>query len=331
MHNNIFPYATSELSQDAMLCWLLSWSEQRNASIDPQLHAAGKAFLDSLLAKWNYNIEQVKKISIQRQTYGIDVIADINDTHLLVIEDKTGTKTHSGQLERYKQSIEADENYKQSKIAYIYFKTYDFCPEDALKKSEFRVYERQDLLNYFQTIGQSQNYLLQSFHDYVYDIEENTASYKTTPTTKWSWNACKGFYTYLRLRYPEMGCEYVPNPRGGFLGCWWHWGGFMESSVYLQLETTFSEQVKTRLCFKIGEIESDDPKSVRNAWRDKLKATAALENIPLKFPRLGTGKWMTVAEWDSDCRITDNHGLILLPETLVVLDKAAQLLDKAQI
>lgn len=35
--NNLFGYATNELSQDAFICWLLSFAMEENWNIDPQL------------------------------------------------------------------------------------------------------------------------------------------------------------------------------------------------------------------------------------------------------------------------------------------------------
>jgi hypothetical protein len=33
MKPNIFKYATSELSQDAFICWLLAWAKDENKSL----------------------------------------------------------------------------------------------------------------------------------------------------------------------------------------------------------------------------------------------------------------------------------------------------------
>jgi hypothetical protein len=35
---NLFSYATSELSQDAFICWLLSWASLEYKDVDGQLH-----------------------------------------------------------------------------------------------------------------------------------------------------------------------------------------------------------------------------------------------------------------------------------------------------
>jgi hypothetical protein len=44
---NLFDFATSELSQDAFICWLASWADPSYRDDDEALHAT--AFLDRLL------------------------------------------------------------------------------------------------------------------------------------------------------------------------------------------------------------------------------------------------------------------------------------------
>ena len=45
---NLFEFATSELSQDAVLCWLASWAGPEAAGSDPHLTALGREFLAAL-------------------------------------------------------------------------------------------------------------------------------------------------------------------------------------------------------------------------------------------------------------------------------------------
>jgi hypothetical protein len=48
---NLFSFATSKLSQDAFLCWLLAWAEGRYANDNAALHSAGRSLLGASLAK----------------------------------------------------------------------------------------------------------------------------------------------------------------------------------------------------------------------------------------------------------------------------------------
>ena len=57
---NIFSYATSELSQDAMIAWLLQWASPEYGEADPDLHRTGKEFVRLLAGKSDdFHIESV--------------------------------------------------------------------------------------------------------------------------------------------------------------------------------------------------------------------------------------------------------------------------------
>ena len=49
MKPNLFNYATSELSQDAFLLWLLEWANPSNSEYDPELHLTAKVFLRRII------------------------------------------------------------------------------------------------------------------------------------------------------------------------------------------------------------------------------------------------------------------------------------------
>ena len=319
MKNNIFSYATSELSQDAVICWLLSWSKIQCKDKDLHLHNAGKTFLDHILSKWNIKIDVVQTIEIHRQLYNIDVIADINDSITLVIEDKIGTNSHSNQLQRYKDIIET--NRKNHLVAYVYLKTHDFLPEDELQKSSFKIFTRSDMLDVFATLPKSDNYLLDSFHKYLLALENEAGTYQSSKINDWTWHAIQKFYSILNITYTDLKGSYVANPRGGFLGCWWSFNDFMNAEVFLQMETTTTNPVTTTLCFKIAEASED----VREIWLKRLIDTAKREKIAIEITPRRKGMCMTVAKLSGDCRVTNNEGVIDINETIKLLNRAVNL------
>ena len=319
MKNNIFSYATSELSQDAVICWLLSWSSIQCKDKDFHLHTVGKAFLDHLLSKWNIKIDVVQTIEIHRQLYNIDVIADINNSITLVIEDKIGTNSHSNQLQRYEDAIET--NCKNQLIAYIYLKIHDFLPEDDLQKSSFKIFTRSDMLDVFATLPKSNNYLLDSFHEHLLTLENKACAYQSSKINDWTWHAIQKFYSILNIAYPDLKGSYVANPRGGFLGCWWSFNGFMNAEVFLQMETTITNPVTTTLCFKIADASED----VREIWLNRLIDTAQRDKISIEITPRRKGMYMTVAKLSGDCRATDKEGVINIEETIQRINSAINL------
>ncbi len=61
---NLFSYATSELSQDAFLCWLMNWASHEFSEINPPLHDIGKKFIDAIFRKHGQSCPNIEHISI---------------------------------------------------------------------------------------------------------------------------------------------------------------------------------------------------------------------------------------------------------------------------
>jgi hypothetical protein len=57
---NIFNFATSELSQDAFIAWLLTWANKEYEGIDKNLHACATDFVRQLIGIDNYEVTVVK-------------------------------------------------------------------------------------------------------------------------------------------------------------------------------------------------------------------------------------------------------------------------------
>jgi hypothetical protein len=107
--NNLFSYATKELSQNAILCWCINWL---NYPGHP-LYQLGKAVLDLFLGK--EKLDEYQNVEVKQQYEKIDILVlfsgkkngCIND-YALMIEDKTNTSEHSRQIERYKTVLAKD-------------------------------------------------------------------------------------------------------------------------------------------------------------------------------------------------------------------------------
>lgn len=123
---NIFAHATSELSQDAFLCWLISWADLEHKGADPELHEVARDFVRKLLQKANVEAPaDAGSVKLKRQFKGIDVLALVGADHAIVIEDKTNTRNHSDQLRRYREVMEQEYPNCKDKTAFVYLKTGD--------------------------------------------------------------------------------------------------------------------------------------------------------------------------------------------------------------
>src|ERR1700675_3111201 len=93
---NLFSFATSELSQDAFICWLASWAKPELRESHPALHATAISFLNRLLEIGNGpKMSEYRSIQVHRQWNNIDVLLVLNGDTAIIVEDKTDSKDHS--------------------------------------------------------------------------------------------------------------------------------------------------------------------------------------------------------------------------------------------
>ncbi|MFZ0076610.1 MAG: hypothetical protein WAL00_10870 [Exiguobacterium undae] len=81
MKSNLFDYATSEMSQDAFLCWLLKWGESQFSKTDQALHDVAVQFIQRMFKAHDCNlIEKIEQARVLHQLKKIDILAFINET-----------------------------------------------------------------------------------------------------------------------------------------------------------------------------------------------------------------------------------------------------------
>ncbi|RLA66637.1 MAG: hypothetical protein DRQ78_03900 [Epsilonproteobacteria bacterium] len=334
MKPNLFKYATSELSQDAIICWLLEWAKPENKNENTELHQVGKLFLDSLFDKFDdkETPNQYNTIKIIKQYKDIDVFCVVNEKYALIIEDKTNTKDHSGQLDKYFKEI--NKKYDKSKIFPIYFKTGDQSNYSKIIDKDYKIYLRKDFLALLDNPFKSD--ILEDYKSHLQKIEDSVNSYKTVEITSWNRNAIKGFYLALQKELGEGHWDYVANPSGGFLGFWWNKHQLDEYKIYMQIEQVKipkkSEESAKRyipqygfvLKFKLssGTKEKVD-KSIINKWKKHI-----INDTPsIKKPRVvRAGRWTTIGLMNEDFIAIDENRKVCISKTVENLKKIEQVL-----
>ncbi|HZK43549.1 MAG TPA: PD-(D/E)XK nuclease family protein [Syntrophomonadaceae bacterium] len=144
--NNLFQFATSELSQDAMICWICNNYNFKSDNI--KLYNLANEIIHLFLGDINININD--NIRILRQFKNIDVLLVLNNKYAIIIEDKTYTSEHNNQINKYKNMLinkmhEEERKFnnlpifKQEDIRTVYLKTGFHYPLDELVKADHKM------------------------------------------------------------------------------------------------------------------------------------------------------------------------------------------------
>lgn len=284
---NIFSFATSELSQDAILSWLIKWADDKYLNVDRNLCYLGKSFLTLLTNIPQTNIHTVE---VGRQWCNIDIWAEINDDAFLVIEDKTSTTVHGNQLQRYKEAVEEEYDNQRNHLFFTYVKTGNesLSISKSIQAQGYKTINRSDILAVLNTY-KGKNPLVIDFYNHLQELENATNSYKLKPIKEWKWYEWQGFYMELEKQLDVENWDYVANPAGGFIGLWWNFIENEEIRMYLQFE-------ESKLCFKIEyEGDSNNRSKIRAKYHSILMDVAKAEGTTVERPsRFGAGTYMTI-------------------------------------
>jgi hypothetical protein len=321
---NLFAFAPSELSQDAFICWLLSWAQPGLSERNHALHQTGLDLIQALLEKHNRTSEGGwESVEIRQQYNHMDVVVVLDDETALLIEDKVHATPHSGQLDRYRSTL-ADE-FGSENVLPIYFKTGDQSDFEKARQHGYQPFLREDFLKVLEA-GQRrgvQNDILHDYWNHLQSIQQKVESFEATPVGEWPRAGWKGFFQILQDRLDDGSWDYVANPSGGFMGFWWHSFRSNGCRQYLQLEGQ-------KLCFKIAVDDESERKRLREEWHDAVVQTSESTSLPVQKPdRFGYGKHMTVAIVPGDYRVTDAKDIIDIDDTVARLRRAEDVLTLA--
>lgn len=313
---NIFSFATTELSQDAFIAWLLAWADLRYESVDAQLHGCARKLIAAFFEKHGKPMPDFSNVAVTRQSKNIDVLCVLDGTFAIVIEDKTHTEAHSNQLAKYLAVIQG-RGYQPDNTLAIYFKTGDQTCYKAIYRNGFQPFSRRDVLAVLEAGSGTSNAI---FHDYLVWLQHwdtRVEAYRARPFGEWDGYAWIGFYKALKEQLGEGNWGYVPNQSGGFLG---FWCGF-EDILHIQLVDN------QELRFRIDVPEASIRAALRRHWHHKIVTHSEAFGLKTKKPtRFGHGHSMVVAMLASeDYRQTDHNGQLDMQATVDVIRRAIAL------
>jgi len=324
MRPNIFNWAPSELSQDAFICWLLSWADIQYQTINPELHQTAQHFIVQLTQG---KLGGIKQVLVERQHFNIDILCKINNDYVLLIEDKTNSSDHSDQLRRYLAHLLT--TYTRDKIFPIYLKTGQQSNFGTVKSAGYSLFLREDFIEVLEfgiNTGITNN-IFNDFYNYLLEIDKAIKSFATLPVAEWNWSSWMGFYSLLQKELGQGDWGYVHQRNGGFLGFWWDFHTYTHGNItykyYLQLE-------HAKFCFKVSPIDTKHKEQSRDHFRPLLMSKAQQSGI--KIRRNGRiGKHMTVAALSDDYIKTDDKGMLDVAATKKSIEKIQDMFSKIKL
>ncbi len=220
---NLFDFATSELSQDAFIRWLASWADPAHRVSNEALHATATAFLDRLLEVGEVpKPTEYRSVAVHSQWNNIDVLLLVNDEIAIIIEDKTNTKDHSGQLQKYRAAVSKE--FTNFRIAAVYLKTGDQCDYGSAEQAGYGCFLRSQFLDILKNGERAgiKNDIFADFTRFLRDIEDSVRGFLTTTPQKWERPQWKGFFIALKERLGDGDWDNRGHGGGGSLTFRWH-------------------------------------------------------------------------------------------------------------
>lgn len=168
---NIFEFATSELSQDAFLCYLMSFGKSGYKDKNTEEYKLAHSFLKELGV--NEDIEEIK-----RQENHIDVLI-LTESYAVILEDKTFSKEHSEQLKRYNEICKS--KYFDKKVKLLYFKTgyMDIQEKEKFENNEVCILDI-DVISKLMSEYSGNNTVVNMWKEHIEKINKDIAEAKKT-------------------------------------------------------------------------------------------------------------------------------------------------------
>jgi hypothetical protein len=272
--DNLFNYATSELSNDAFLCWLISISKEKYSGSNPIEYNVSQTYLRKFC---NYGGKiYVYDDGIKRQEDHIDILIkgkyDNKEEFIIAIEDKTKSDEHSDQLRKYKKFI--NEKYGDKNCHFIYYKT---SIQSDNKKIENKGYTALGIYDIYDMLeeggaGKSNNQLIADYYNFIKDEVASYDHFKKDNICDWNTNAFIGFFSHMSgsLRNNEsvknIGFGYYDNRNGGKYAL--HFGNDKKAAnengqkigFHLSLETPNTNKDEKWVCRLIIRANKHDDK-----------------------------------------------------------------------
>ncbi|MEI6409383.1 MAG: hypothetical protein WCR52_08375 [Bacteroidota bacterium] len=226
---NLFSFATSELSQDAIIAWLIQWADPRFESHDRALHETARYFIRKM---YGSELVEIDEININPQEYKIDLLIRLKCKdgieRIILLEDKVYAHAHGDQLNRYLKRIE-DIHASREHILPIFLKTGFQQDWSEARAAGYREITATDLLDVWQ-FGEKEGIKNDIFADFGVHLRKlarefeqagidckDFENHKVATWNHWHW---VGFFTKMKTVFPNSDFAHNQFRRDSMLSYW---------------------------------------------------------------------------------------------------------------
>lgn len=229
---NLFNYATSELSQDAAIMWLLEWAKPIHKDRNFKLHQLGLSLLKSFYNLHSVSLSDFEDIEIQPQVKKIDILVLVihgDYKTAILIEDKIKSSNHSNQLKRYLEYLNSKNEYDL--VIPVYFKTGFQASLERVTETGYHHYSIEkfhEILKEGKESGIQNDIFIDLFehfdglHKNFLGSKKSFENYAQKNVDDWTWWSWNGFFNNFQNSFinPDEGWGVVPSRRGNLLASW---------------------------------------------------------------------------------------------------------------
>ena len=225
---NLFDYATKELSQDAFIQWFINNYDDEEYGIKD----ISSSFVNFLMDKNNTApISRNVKIVTKAQESHIDIVIEVyydgeeKKHDVIVIEDKTFSSEHK-QLVKYNDVISKWNDVEN--IYKVFYKIGSITPYDEKgveaankdQKIKWRIYNINTIWEFFNDKGNTKSQLLNDYVNYIKRIKESLAGeYEDNDVANWKYYQWEGYVKKHLLKYdnPDRECLWLSSYQGKYV------------------------------------------------------------------------------------------------------------------
>lgn len=337
--SNIFSFATSELSHDAMICWLLSCLNLWEFKPDSAEYKIAIAFYEMLKQSENQLPKVPKRVDVYQQVESTDVLAVIDGTVALVIEDKIASRIHSNQLARYRQSIPNSEREELRGVRshlFLFLKVgvLHQWEREGCEREKWKVVDWKNLEQFVEISSRiaTNNFLVNCYLEHLADqFGERRLWQSGGDVDQWTWQTWEALLDDLcgelnaNSHKVMFDWAWVNNSSGGFYALYDIAEG-EEPTIYIQLEVGIGDSHHVKLVLRLGDVFENRIER-RNSAIEEIEAASRIEGWNIVRPsRLGKGKTMAVGEVDGFSLIQGGH--YRRDEVVSTISRIKQIVDR---